>query len=45
LKRSLSKIHNKYEDANTSVFVDDTSMQSTDPEFDGVLQKLKKSNV
>ncbi len=39
LKRSLTNIDNKFKSANTSVLIDDTSMQSTDKELDGVLGK------
>ena len=40
LKRSITKVDSRFPDANTSLFVDDTSMQATDSEFDGVLQKI-----
>ena len=40
LKPSITRIHNRYKEANTSVLVDDTSMQSVGSEYNEVLDKI-----
>ena len=40
LKPGISQIHNKYPNANTSVLVDDTCMQSVGVDYEDVLEKI-----